>query len=128
MAKILVIEDGRMTIEILKKGFASTDHECEFVTDGLEGLKTAKKVMPDIILLDIMLPGMNGYKICRLLKFDKKYRNIPILMLTSRSMSEDKKLGMTTGADSFITKPFDINDLLAEIERLISNRTVGSAV
>ena len=72
--------------------------------------------MPDLIILDVMMPVMNGYKVSRLLKFDTRYKDIPILMLTARSQKKDKELGEETGADEYITKPFDINFVIERVK------------
>jgi len=119
MKRILVIEDSRMISELIKHELTSRGFECETVADGLEGLKKAKQMMPDLIILDVMLPSMNGFKICRLLKFDRRYSNIPILMLTTRSDAKDVRLGKSTGADLYMTKPFKIEDLVSAINKLI---------
>ena len=123
MSKILIIEDSRMIYEQLKTQLTAQGYKCVTVTDGLEGLKTAKKIAPDLIVLDVMLPSMNGFKICRLLKFDKRYLNTPIIMLTSRSENADRKLGISTGADVYMTKPFEFENLLTEIRRLLRDKS-----
>jgi DNA-binding response OmpR family regulator len=88
--------------------------------DGEEALNLAKSEMPDLMVLDVMLPKINGYKICRLLKFDSKYKDIPILMITARSQEEDKAIGEETGADEYITKPFDINEVVKKIKNYLA--------
>jgi DNA-binding response OmpR family regulator len=70
-------------------------------------------------MLDVMMPKINGYKICRLLKYDAKYKNIPIIMLTARSQESDKAIGEETGADEYITKPFEFNDVLEIMQKYI---------
>lgn len=119
MNRILVIEDSRMISELIKHDLASRGFECETVADGLEGLKKAKEMKPDLIILDVMLPSMNGFKICRLLKFDKRYKSIPILMLTTRSDAKDVRLGKSTGADLYMTKPFKTEELVSAINELL---------
>jgi len=119
MSKILVIEDSRMISELIKRELTARGFECETVSDGLEGLKKAKEDKPDLIILDVMLPSMNGFKICRLLKFDRRYSSIPILMLTTRSDAKDVRLGKSTGADLYMTKPFDMKELVSAIEELL---------
>jgi len=119
MSKILVIEDSRMISELIKKELTARGFECETVSDGLEGLKKAKQMKPDLIILDVMLPSMNGFKICRLLKFDRRYSGIPILMLTTRSDAKDVRLGKWTGADLYMTKPFEMSELVSAIEELL---------
>ena len=87
----------------------------------VEKRNKAKEENPDLIILDVMMPKMNGFKICRLLKFDAKYKDIPILMLTARSQDKDKELGEETGADEYITKPFDIDFVLERVKEYLEN-------
>ena len=87
--------------------------------DGEAALMKAKEERPDLILLDVMMPKINGYKVCRLLKFDKQYSNIPILMLTARSQDEDRAIGEETGADEYITKPFDIEEVVEKVKEYL---------
>jgi len=87
--------------------------------DGQEGLDKARKEKPDLIILDLMLPKMDGYKVCRMLKFDEKYKKIPIIMFTARAQETDKEMGEEVGADAYITKPFEPQALLAKIEELL---------
>jgi len=113
--KILIVDDEPDIVETLKFLIESEGFESIIALDGEEALKKAKEENPDIMILDVMLPKINGYKVCRLLKFDSKYKHIPILMVTARSQEEDKVIGEETGADEYITKPFDINELLEKI-------------
>jgi len=87
--------------------------------DGQEGLDQARKEKPDLIILDLMLPRIDGYKVCRMLKFDEKYKDIPIIMYTARAQEADEKLGFEVGADAYLTKPFDPKKLLAKIKELL---------
>ena len=88
--------------------------------DGQEGLDKARKEKPDLIILDLMLPKMDGYKVCRMLKFDEKYKSIPIVMFSARAQEEDEKMGMEVGADDYVTKPFDPKVLLDKIQKLLT--------
>ena len=87
--------------------------------NGLSGLNLARKEKPDMVILDIMLPGLDGHKVCRMLKFDKKYKMIPIIMLTARVQESDQKLGLEVGADAYLTKPFVHKKLLAKMKELL---------
>ncbi len=120
MKKILVVEDSRLVSELLKVELGKRGFEVTVKDDGLEGLKTAKEILPDLVILDVMLPSMNGFKICRLLKFDKRFKNIPVIMLTTRSLEDDKKIGITSGADAYMAKPFKVEDLVGRMEELMS--------
>lgn len=86
--------------------------------DGLEGLKIARSENPDLILLDILLPGIDGYRVCKLLKFDEKSKHIPILIVSAKGSDQDKKIGFEAGCDGYISKPFKLGDLLSEMNQL----------
>jgi DNA-binding response OmpR family regulator len=88
--------------------------------NGEDALNQARKENPDLILLDLMLPKLDGYKVCRLLKFDERYKHIPILMLTAKTQEKDKLLGKETGADEYITKPFDIDELMKKVKTYLN--------
>ena len=82
-------------------------------------MRLAKEIMPDLIILDVMMPKINGYKISRLLKFDNKYKNIPILMVTARTQEEDKLIGEETGVDEYITKPFELDAVVKKVNEYL---------
>ena len=115
MKKILIVDDEQDIVESLKFVLEAADYTCYLAYNGEEGLRLAKEIMPDLIILDVMMPKINGFKVSRLLKFDAKYKNIPILMLTARSQEEDKLIGEETGADEYITKPFDLDVVLEKV-------------
>jgi len=117
--KILVVDDEVELAKAMTIRLTTTGYEVSVAHDGEEALKKARQEKPDLIILDLMLPKIDGYKVCRLLKFDQKYREIPIIMVTARVEEEDKRLGMETGADEYVTKPFDWSDLLEKITKLI---------
>jgi DNA-binding response OmpR family regulator len=112
---VLIVDDEPDIVETLKFLVESEGYLCITAFDGEEALKLAKNQKPDLIILDVMLPKINGYKVSRLLKFDSKYKDIPILMVTARSQEEDKLIGEETGADEYITKPFDINEIIEKM-------------
>ena len=116
MKKILIVDDEADIIEILQFVLEANDYECVTAMDGEEGLKLAREINPDLIILDVMMPKINGYKISRLLKYDNKYKDIPILMITARSQEEDKIIGEETGADEYITKPFKVDYVVEKVK------------
>lgn len=116
MKKILIVDDEADIIEILQFVLEAQGYECITAMDGEEGLRLAKELLPDLIILDVMMPKINGYKISRLLKYDAKYKNIPILMITARSQEEDKNIGEETGVDEYITKPFQVDYVLQKVK------------
>jgi len=113
--KILVVDDERSTIETLRISLESDNYSVIEAHTGYKALEKARSEIPDIILLDIMLPDMTGYEVCNKLKKDPSTRSIPIVMLTGMSGAGDKIAGMDLGADDYITKPFDQNVLKARI-------------
>ena len=118
---ILIADDEPDIVETLKFLVESEGYKCITAFDGEEALKLAKEEQPNLLLLDIMMPKINGYKVSRLLKFDAKYKNIPILMITARSQEEDRLIGQETGANEYITKPFDINEVIDKIKYYLNN-------
>lgn len=116
---VLIVEDDQVTRTYLKTHLESVGFICIEATDGAEGLDLAKRKNPDIIVLDITMPILNGYQVCKALKQDPKYRAIPILMLTVSAEKEDKIFGEKMGADCYISKPFDIDELERAIEKLM---------
>ncbi len=119
MKKILIVDDEQDIVESLKFVLETADYTCYCAYNGEDGLKLAKELMPDLIILDVMMPKINGYKISRLLKYDKKYQNIPILMITARSQEEDKIIGEETGADEYITKPFELDTVVEKVNQYL---------
>ena len=107
MITILVVDDEIQMVEMIKMRLEAYGYEIITAYDGIEGLNKAKKEKPDLILLDLMLPKLDGYQVCRMLKFDKTLNKIPIIMLTALGGKEDREWGKKVNADGYITKPFD---------------------
>ena len=124
MKKILIVDDEQDIVESLKFVLENCDYTCYCAYNGEDGLKLAREIVPDLMILDVMMPRINGYKISRLLKFDQKYKSIPILMVTARSREEDKLIGEETGADEYITKPFDLDEVVATVQKYIEPEKV----
>ncbi len=116
-AVVLIVDDEPFIVETVRFALEQAGYACLLAYDGEEAMRIARAQNPGLILLDIMLPKLNGFQICRLLKFDEKYRHIPIVMLTARAQERDRLLGTETGADAYVTKPFEIPELLRVIER-----------
>lgn len=119
MVKILVTEDSPTILAITKDVLEGAGFTVIAAVDGQEALDKARKEAPDLIVLDLMLPKLDGYKVCRMLKFDEKYKQIPIILLTARAQEADEKLGKEVGADAYLTKPFDPDKLLGKIKELL---------
>ena len=118
---ILIVDDEPDIVETLKMHLELEDFECLVSYDGHRGLEVAMSDKPDLIILDLMLPGMDGYKVCRLLKFNETYKHIPIIMLTAQVQEENRILGEETGADHYMTKPFVVEELVAKINELLGS-------
>lgn len=117
--KVLIVDDEPDIVESLKFALELEGIECIVAHAGEEALVKAKNTMPDLILLDVMLPQINGYKVSRLLKFDQSYKQIPIIMLTARAQEKDREVGIETGADEYVTKPFAMGELVELVKRYI---------
>src|SRR5262245_9754415 len=108
---VLIIEDEPALLRGLKDNFEAKQYRVHLAGDGREGLSGALAARPHLVLLDIMLPGMNGYEICRAIR--AKQLDMPIIMLTAKGQEEDIVRGLELGADDYVTKPFGIRELLA---------------
>ena len=120
MSRILIVEDELDILESIKLRFKSWGFEVITAVDGLEGLEKARSEAPDLVILDVGLPKMDGFQVCRLLKFDERYKRISIVMLTAKTQDVDRRAGQETGADAYVTKPFDAEDLHALVGGLLS--------
>ena len=117
--KILLVDDEEDMVFAVKMQLEAQGFDVVTASDGQEGLNKAHREKPDLIILDVMLPKLYGYNVCRMLKFDAKYKNIPIILFTSRVQKEDEKTGFEVGADAYITKPFDPDVLFKKIKELL---------
>ncbi len=114
--KILVVEDEPVLRETLEYNLVHQEYTVVTAGDGLKALEKARAEKPDLILLDIMLPKMDGFEVCRILRQEM---NVPILMITARSDEIDKVVGLEVGADDYLTKPFSMRELLARVKALL---------
>lgn len=119
---VLIVEDERAIVEILKFNLKREGYETLEALDGETGLQLAQTQDPDLILLDVMLPKMNGFDICKTLRAQK--RTTPIIMLTAREEEMDKVFGLETGADDYMTKPFSMKELMARVKANIRRRSM----
>jgi DNA-binding response OmpR family regulator len=122
METILIIEDNASLLRGLKDNFEAHGYRVITATDGAAGLDEALRAKPDLIVLDVMLPKVNGYEICRHLRHEKL--EMPIIMLTAKSEEADLLLGLHIGADDYVTKPFRIKELLARVEAFLRRSRV----
>jgi two-component system phosphate regulon response regulator PhoB len=122
-ANILVVEDEPAIQELLAFNVTQCGYRAIQALDGASALAQIGRVLPDMILLDWMLPGMSGVELARQLRADQRTRNIPIIMLTARTDERDKIMGLESGADDYITKPFSPRELMARIRAVLRRRT-----
>lgn len=125
--RILIVDDEQDLLTILKIGFEAAGFEVLTASDGEQGLTLARKHIPDLVVLDLMLPRMDGYKVCRALKFDERYKRIPIFILSARSGDTDRRLALELGADEFHTKPYETQALIARVRARLDARSGRSA-
>jgi len=118
--KILVVDDERKIVELVRLYLEKDGYRVLVATDGLDGLELARQKRPDLILLDLMLPGMDGLDVCRILQAES---DVPIIMLTARTTDEDKLIGLELGADDYVTKPFNPREVVARVRAVL--RRVG---
>jgi DNA-binding response OmpR family regulator len=115
-SRILIVDDEADLVAVLRVGLEIEGFDVIEASDGEEGLRLAREQKPALMLLDLMLPKLDGYKVCRALKFDERYKSLPILILSARSGEQDRRLAMDMGADGFITKPYEMKDLVAKVK------------
>ena len=118
-AKIFIVEDEPSIVQLVKYNLEKENFKVLVSNNGEEGLQEIKKTEPDLILLDWMLPDLSGIDICKALRKDTKFKNVPIIMLTARSQEEDKVLGLNVGADDYLPKPFSNLELIARVNALL---------
>jgi len=118
-ANIYIVEDEEPIITLIKYNLEKEGYKVSYSDNGNDGIKGIKNSLPDLVLLDWMLPDFSGVEICKNLKRDSKFKNIPIIMLTAKGEEEDKIKGLNSGADDYITKPFSFPELLARVKALL---------
>lgn len=117
--KILLIEDEINLAELVKYRLEENNYIVETAEDGYSALAKVRTFQPDLIILDLMLPKIDGYTICRLIKCNDQFRHIPIIMFTARTNPDDEKRGLECGADAYVSKPFEPKILLDRIQGLL---------
>ena len=121
--KILIVEDEKDIIKMLRYNLEKEGFKVIDARDGEDAMDSAVRQQPNLILLDLMLPGMDGLEVCKALKKESKTNPIPIIMLTAKSQESDKVVGLELGADDYITKPFSPRELIARIKAVLRRAT-----
>ena len=122
MKNIVVIEDDKDVIDVVRYFLEKEGYRVHVAQDGLTGIELSTKVIPSLILLDLMLPKMNGLDVCKKLKSDGRLTNVPIIMVTAKGEVTDKIIGLDTGADDYVTKPFSPHELIARVKANLRKR------
>jgi len=118
MARILVVDDEKDIRNLLRQVLEHAGYQVETAANGREALEMVERSLPDLMLLDIMMPELDGWEVCRQVKSKQKTKHLPVILLTVRNQPLDKIVGTeVVGADDYITKPFDLDDLLARVEQ-----------
>jgi DNA-binding response OmpR family regulator len=121
--RVLVVDDDQSLAKILLRRLEAEGYEVENVSDGFSALEKVRRERPQLIILDILLPEVDGYKVCRILKLDATSKDIPVIILTVRTQEEDRKKGLEMGADAYMGKPYEDQELLSMIEKLLGKRS-----
>jgi DNA-binding response OmpR family regulator len=117
--RILLVDDEPSIIKVVGKRLEVEGYQVLIAVEGQEALTKAQTEHPDLIILDLMLPNLNGYEVCTMLKQDTRYQHIPIMLFTAKAQDQDERLGMECGADAYVRKPFKAQELLERIRRLL---------
>jgi DNA-binding response OmpR family regulator len=123
--RVLVVEDERDVADLIRYNLTKEGYDVVVAPTGSDALKQAREVHPDLVLLDIMVPQLNGWEVCRRLKQDADTKNIPVIMVTGRVEEGDKVLGFEMGADDYVTKPFSLRELVARIRAVVRRGRAG---
>jgi CheY-like chemotaxis protein/MinD-like ATPase involved in chromosome partitioning or flagellar assembly len=121
--KILLIEDDIDSLEILRQELLAHDYEVLTAANGVEGLRRAQAEEPDLLILDVMLPGLDGFEVCHRLKAMPQTAELPIIMLSAKVQEDDKSTGLKVGANKYLTKPVDLSELVACVEQLLAKKS-----
>lgn len=125
--KVLIIDDEEHIAELIRYNLEAAGFKTVVAGNGIDGLSRAREEEPDLVLLDLMLPGIDGLEVCKRLRGEEKTRNVPIIMLTAKSEEIDKILGLELGADDYITKPFSVRELTARVKALLRRSNAQEA-
>ena len=118
MALILIVDDSPTEVHVMKKALEKSGYQTATANDGAEGVRMAREMTPDLIFMDVVMPGVNGYQATRTLANDPKTKTIPIIMVTSKGQETDKIWGLRQGAKDYVTKPVNEGELIEKIKAL----------
>ncbi|MCK5180875.1 MAG: response regulator [Candidatus Omnitrophica bacterium] len=118
--KVLIVDDEETNIALIRAALKDIDHELIVAHDGEQGIALAKAEMPDVIILDVMMPKFDGFKVCGMLKSDKRFARISVIILSSRAGDDDVQIAREVGADIYMVKPFDQDELNRNVKQLLN--------
>ena len=121
---ILVVDDSPSNVQYLSEVLTGRGHAVHAATDGMRAIRAARDLLPDLVLLDIVMPQLDGFKVCQFLKNSDETRDIPVIFMTSLSDTRDKIKGFELGAADYVTKPFQVEEVLARVETILALRTM----
>lgn len=118
-SNILVIEDDTLVARTIERCLRGSEYRVQVVNSGVAGLQAARRKIPDLVLLDVMMPGMDGYTVCKEMREDVLLKDVPIIFLTAKNKVEDKIVGLSVGADDYLGKPFNVDELLLRVKAIL---------
>ena len=127
MARVLIVEDDRDIAALIAHYLEKTGNTAEIVSDGGRALAQAREAPPDLMILDLMLPGLNGFEVCKALRADSRTAALPIIMLTARGEESERIAGLDVGADDYVVKPFSPNELMARVRAQLRRAAAPSS-
>jgi DNA-binding response OmpR family regulator len=125
--KVLIVDDEKDLVSLVALHMRSAGYEVFIANDGWTAIDMCKKNKPDLVILDLMLPKLNGWEVCRRIREDDNIKNIAVLMLSARGETDDKLRGFDVGADDYVTKPFSPKELVARVKRILARRAPESS-
>lgn len=126
--RIVVVEDEEKVVSIIRAVLSGEGFNIKSAPDGISGLKLVREEIPDLLLLDLMLPGLDGFDVCREIRMDPRTTQIPVIILTCKSEELDRVLGLELGADDYITKPFSPRELLARVKAVLRRKDQSTEI
>ena len=126
-SNILVIEDDTLVARTIERCLRGDEYHVQVVNTGVAGLRAARRKVPDLVLLDVMMPGMDGYTVCKEMREDVMLKDVPVIFLTAKNKVEDKIVGLSVGADDYLGKPFNVDELLLRVKAILRRSKPASA-
>jgi len=123
---ILIIEDDTIVARTIERCLRGNEYHIQVTNTGVAGLRAARRKIPDLVLLDVMMPGMDGYTVCKEMREDAFLKEVPIIFLTARGKVEDKIIGLSVGADDYLAKPFNLDELLLRVKAILRRSTYSN--